>query len=75
MGVSEKSSKATARRSRTRKMAKTIIVMCITHLAHVLNPLSRVTGGGFNRRIAQGKFFAPMKAHLAVGGLDTWKEM
>lgn len=58
----------------TRKTAKTIVVTCITRLARVLNPLSRVKGG-FNRRIARVEFFAPMKAHLAVGGLDTREEM
>lgn len=59
----------------TRKTAKTIVVTCITRLTRVLNPLSRVTGGGFSHRIARAEFFAPMKAHLAVGGLDTREEM
>lgn len=59
----------------TRKTAKTIVVMCITRFTRTLNPLSRVTGGGFNRPTARAEFFAPMKAHLAVGGLGTREKM
>lgn len=72
MGASKKGRKRTrARDLETRRTTKTIVVTCITRLACVLNPLPRVKGGGFNRLAARVEFFAPMEAHLAVGGLDT----